>query len=93
MNHKDDLLWTLFENHLFSAALNDENIETLADNVVSSYISELQFNGNLIPFHMKHTIIEEIKEDVIEMARKKTYGHCSLKSYLASEESKKKKST
>lgn len=57
--------------------------ESLAKFVARIYLDHLNENGH-VPFLMVQVVLADIEEEVIEMSRKKTYGHFNLRSYLSS---------
>lgn len=80
---KADPLYKIFEQHLFNALVEDESADELVDRVVQEYLAELAHGGS-IPPESKPEIAADLKDEVVEMFRKKTYGHYSLAEYRKS---------
>jgi cell division septum initiation protein DivIVA len=72
-----DLLYTLFEQHLFNALVEEETSDAFLDRVVREYIRLLSARG-MIPHEHLQTIESDLRDEVLEMLRKKTYGHYNL---------------
>ncbi len=80
MKHPD-LLYHIFEQHLFNALVEDETSEQLLDCVVKEYIRQLSAEDGIIPASHLEGVETDLKEEVLEMLRKKTYGHYNLADY------------
>lgn len=78
MSHNADPLFKIFEKHLFNALVEDESTDTFLERVVNDYINRLVSLGTIIIQEHRPTIETDLKEEVLEMYRKKTYGHYSL---------------
>ncbi|MES2855781.1 MAG: hypothetical protein V4692_07955 [Bdellovibrionota bacterium] len=76
-----DQLYSIFEQHLFHALVEDEGSDVFIDRVVADYVDLLQSKGTVIPREYMASIEEDLKEEVLEMLRKKTYGHYDLNSF------------
>ncbi len=76
-----DPLYYIFEKHLMTALVEDETIEEFLACVVTAYVGHLRTNGTVIPASHLETLETDIREEVLEMFRKKTYGHYNLSSY------------
>lgn len=75
-----DPLYALFEQYLYNALVEEETTEDFLERVVKDYLSNLGSQGAIAREHL--TIIEsDLKEEVLEMLRKKTYGHYNLASF------------
>jgi cell division septum initiation protein DivIVA len=72
-----DLLYTLFEQHLFNALVEEETSDAFLDRVVCEYVRLLSARGT-IPHEHLQTIEADLRDEVLEMLRKKTYGHYNL---------------
>ncbi|RYG58833.1 hypothetical protein EON80_26470 [bacterium] len=75
-----DLLYTLFEQHLFNALVENETSDEFLARVVAEYIKLLASRGMITHEHRK-MIEEDLREEVLEMLRKKTYGHFNLAAF------------
>ena len=64
-----------------TALVEDETIEEFMARVVTSYMGHLRSNGTVILASHVSTIETDLREEVLEMYRKKTYGHFNLASY------------
>lgn len=80
---KADPLYKIFEQNLFNALVEDESADELVNRVVEEYLAELAHGGS-IPPKSKPELAADLKDEVIEMFRKKTYGHYSLAEYRRS---------
>jgi hypothetical protein len=75
-----DPLYHLFEQHLHNALVENESAGDLIERVVKDYLSELASQGSISPTHAAD-IESDLREEVLEMFRKKTYGHYNLAEY------------
>ena len=80
MHQKRDLLFSIFEKQLHTCLLLEETEDVLIQKVVETYITSLKTQGFVHPKYLK-TLTDDLKEEVLEMYRKKTYGHLELASY------------
>ena len=80
MRSKRDLLFNIFEQQLQNSLVGDDTEQSLIARVVESYIKVLKTQGYVPPKYLK-SLEEDLKEEVLEMYRKKTYGHLELSSY------------
>ena len=78
-----DLLYTLFEQHLFNAIVENESSDEFLLRVVGEYIKLLSTRGVIAHEH-RATIEADLKDEVQEMLRKKTYGHFNLTEFRKS---------
>ena len=76
-----DPLYFIFEKHLMTALVEDESLEDFLCGVVVAYMGQLRSNGTVVPNTHAADIEADLREEVIEMYRKKTYGHYNLASY------------
>jgi calcineurin-like phosphoesterase len=83
MRSGHDLLYTLFEQHLFNALVENETSDEFLARVVAEYIKLLSSRGMITREH-RSIIEEDLKEEVLEMLRKKTYGHFNLAAFRRS---------
>ncbi len=77
MSSRKDPLFKIFEQHLFNAMVEDETSADFVGRVVQEYIKTLSASGT-VPHAHRETLSEDLREEVMEMLRKKTYGHFSL---------------
>jgi hypothetical protein len=75
-----DRLYCIFEQHLFNALVENESTEEFLAYVVKEYLEEIRSMGTLIPEHAR-SIEDDLREEVLEMLRKKIYGHYNLAEY------------
>ena len=80
-----DPLFEIFKKHLKTLDPDREGVEDLVYEVVGEYLAQLMKKGN-IPHHLLDTLETDLREEVIEIYRKVTYGHMNLKSYTAQSE-------
>lgn len=85
-----DMLFSLFKKHLHSIDPENQGVQDLVYEVVGEYMAHLMSQGN-IPHHLLDTLETDLREEVIEIYRKVTYGHLNLKSYLDSQNQKSKR--
>jgi hypothetical protein len=76
-----DPLYALFEQHLFTALVEEEATDAFIERVVADYMDALQSNGTIIPREHIASLEVDLREEVLEMLRKKTYGHYDLNAY------------
>lgn len=72
-----DPLYSIFEQHLFNALVENETTEEFLDRVVQDYLAALS-EGGIIPQPLRAGVEEDLRDEVLEMLRKKTYGHFNL---------------
>lgn len=77
----NDLLYSIFEHHLFNALVEDESSDEFFKRVVGDYLLELKRLGSQIPREHHASVESDLREEVLEMFRKKTYGHYSLAAF------------
>ena len=80
MRPKRDLLFSIFEQQLQNSLVGDDTESVLINRVVEAYITALKTQGFIPPKFIK-ALEEDLKEEVLEIYRKKTYGHLELSSY------------
>lgn len=73
-----DPLYYIFEQHLFNALVEDEGTDAFLSRVVEDYVGRLIESGTVIPREVLPTVQQDLREEVLEMLRKKTYGHFNL---------------
>lgn len=77
MKPAHDLLYSIFEQHLYNALVEDEVADDLIVRVVRDYLALLSSRGTIMKEHLP-SIESDLREEVLEMLRKKTYGHFNL---------------
>ena len=77
MKASADLLYTIFEQQLLSAMVEDETSDEFLGRVIREYMVLLGARGNILPEHVP-VIEADLKEEVLEMMRKRTYGYYNL---------------
>ena len=80
MRSSADPLYVLFEQHLYSALVEDETTDDFLARVVGDYLARLS-QTSIIPQHIRPAIEEDLRDEVLEMLRKKTYGHYNLREF------------
>jgi len=76
-NKSKDKLVEIFNRHLRDTSKPYQTQNELVFDVVADYIHHLMMIGN-VPHFLLDTIETDLKEEVIEIYLKKTYGHRSL---------------
>lgn len=72
-----DLLYNIFEHYLFNALVENETTEEFLTVVVRDFLARLSESGT-IPLGHVAAVELDLRDEVLEMLRKKTYGHYSL---------------
>ena len=75
-----DTLYELFERHLLDLTRPHQSHEELIFDVVAAYIFHLMELGN-VPHQVMDALEIDIREEVTEIYRKKTYGFLNLQEY------------
>jgi hypothetical protein len=78
---RKDELHEIFRKHLKKINPETHGLDDLVYEVVGEYMAVLLSQGN-IPQYMMDTVETDLREEVIEMYRKTTYGFLNLKEYL-----------
>ncbi len=78
---KNDLLYLTFERLLLKNITAEQSFEEFAIEVVAEYLVLMAKQGVTVPQKLRLVLEMDLTEDVLEMARKKTYGHLSLQEY------------
>lgn len=84
---RKDELHEIFRKHLKKINPETHGLDDLVYEVVGEYMAVLLSRGN-IPQYMLDTVETDLREEVIEMYRKTTYGFLNLKEYLSAVKSK-----
>lgn len=89
-NATTDKLFEIFHEHLNDTGIHEEEtMDEFVYQVVADYMHHLMQTGN-IPERWLDTLEEDLTEEVIEIFRKTTYGHASLKEYRQAKKNKKR---
>ncbi len=75
-----DPLYSIFEQHLMNALIEEETTEDFVTRVARDYLGRIGQRGS-IPTSFVESIETDLKDEVLEMLRKRTYGHFNLDSY------------
>ncbi len=86
---KQDPLLKIFKKHLNQIDPDNQGVQDLVFEVVAEYMADLMKKGN-VPHHMLDSLETDLREEVIEIYRKVTYGHMNLRSYKDSQQRKSK---
>ncbi len=78
MRIKIDPLYDIFEQHLYNALVEDESTDEFLSRVVGDYMGRLSSLGTVILHEHRPLIETDLRDEVLEMLRKKTYGHFNL---------------
>lgn len=81
MHCKLDPLYAIFEQHLYTALVEEETTDEFLVRVVTDYVGRLLSGGTVIPASVRADLETDLREEVLEMLRKKTYGHFNLASF------------
>lgn len=77
----NDLLYVVFEKLLMRKTQDEQQLEDFSQEVVAEYLMLLAKQGITVPQKLRPVLEMDLIEEVIDMARKKTYGHSSLQEY------------
>lgn len=77
---KKDSLYQLFIKRLHQFEDIEESSQDFVKRLAREFFLKLTGDGHVPQTH-RESILEDIEDEVIEMFRKKTYGHSNLKSY------------
>jgi hypothetical protein len=81
MSSQKDPLAKIFAQHLFNSMVEDESTDDFLARVIAEYLRGLSATGATMTADHRLLIESDLKEEVLEMLRKKTYGHFSLAEY------------
>lgn len=84
-----DVLFEILKKHLNNIDPETQGVQDLVYEVVGDYMAYLMKQGN-VPHFFLDLLETELREEVLEIYRKVTYGHLNLQSYLADQKSKRK---
>lgn len=80
MRSVSDPLYLIFEQHLMNALIEEETTEDFVARVVGDYLARIGQMGS-IPRTFVESVETDLKIEVLEMLRKRTYGHYNLDSF------------
>ncbi len=80
---KNDLLYTIFEQHLFNFQDPNSDRETFILTIVKDYLTQVRKLGLAVPKALEDQILEELFFQVNTMLVKKIYGCMTIKEYIA----------
>lgn len=80
MKTHPDMLYNIFEQHLFNALVEEETTDEFLDHVVGDYLARIRKTA-IIPQDFSDSIESDLRDEVLEMLRKKIYGHFNLSAY------------
>jgi hypothetical protein len=78
-----DLLQHILEKHLFSYNEKSESLEDFAAGVVYEYLERINKDGVSIPIPQRYRLEQDLMDEVMELTRKRTYGHYDLAEFRA----------
>ena len=87
---KYDLLYSILKKHLDLIDPHKENVQDLIYEVVGEYMAELMAMGN-IPQYLLDIVESDLREEVLDMYRKTTYGFLTLKDFKEGQTAKKRR--
>lgn len=70
----------MIEHHLLNALVESERPETVVETVLSEYSKDLLLSGKT-PVAFLDEVLEELREIVLEVVRKRTYGCMTISAY------------
>ena len=82
-------LYLYFERHLNCIDSCEKSQQEFVVKVVNEYFSDLKKMGFILDKHIEE-VRSDIEADVLDMLRKKTYGHFNLRAYQFTKSDKKK---
>jgi hypothetical protein len=80
LNMKKDELFEIFKRKLKQINTSIQTESDLIQETAEEYLERLLLRGH-IPIHFVESIHKDLCDEVLEMYRKKTYGHFNLKSF------------
>lgn len=84
---KKDALFEIFKKQMQNLDPDTQGVQDLVFEVVAEYISHLMKQGH-IPHPMLDSLETDLREEVLEIYRKVTYGHLNLKEYKEAQKRK-----
>lgn len=83
MTRSTDPLYSIFEHHLLNALVEEETSDEFVTRVVRDYLLNVSHKAVIMKQHQA-MIEEDLRDEVLEMLRKKIYGHFSLADFRKS---------
>ncbi len=80
LSMKKDELFEIFKRKIKTVDINVNDEADLIKETAEEYLERLLLRGH-IPVHFVDSVLKDLNEEVLEMYRKKTYGHFNLKSF------------
>ena len=80
---KNDLLYTIFEQHLFNFQDPNSDRQTFILTIVKDYLTQLRKLGLSVPKELEEQIFEELFFQVNTMLVKKIYGCMTINEFIA----------
>lgn len=80
MNNSNDILYSIFEKHLFNTESPTQSQDEFVAFVVCDYLSIIREKGPINCSHLAE-ICKDLEEEVLDMLQKKIYGHFDLVHY------------
>ena len=80
---KNNLLYTIFEHHLFNFQDPNSDKREFILTIVKDYLTQLRKLGLGVPQDMEEFILEELYYQVNSMLLKKIYGCATIDEYIA----------
>ena len=87
-DRQKDRLVELIQCKILTVSPDEHQVDRFIYEVVGDYMSELMAQG-FIPQQLLDTLENDLKEEALEIYRKTTYGHMSLKEYQQRQSEKK----
>jgi hypothetical protein len=82
-----DPLYDILKKHLVKYDSDNHDLGELVFEVVAEYMANLMETGNIPHYYLDQLEID-LREEVLEMYRKQTYGHPNLKAFRDSKKPK-----
>jgi hypothetical protein len=70
----------MIEHHLLNALVETDRPESVVDTVLEEYARDLVLSGK-IPIAYMDEVLEELRETVLEIIRKRTYGCMTISAF------------
>ena len=77
---REDPLYQIFEEHLHSGLYDEAPTDQFVRDVVEFYFTTLKRTGH-IPQQLQDPLRVDLAEDVVEMLKRKIYGHYGIVEY------------
>ena len=80
---KNNLLYTIFEQHLFNFQDPNSDKREFILTIVKDYLAQVRKMGLAVPAEMEEFLMEELYYQVNSMLLKKIYGCATIDEYIA----------